>query len=196
MVELAMASSAECVKKKDSESISNFQQGDPLVRINLPPLLGRRDAALDMVERLCAVDIFAMSEEDLRRHCEEIIQWAHQCDRNSNTIVFMFSSPDTRERECRLLKHVNVINQLALSIEMLLSIPNAVNADDIALLNRNRVWELAIPIYNELRMCVENGKHRLARYREYVANSLSAENGDRYRLAYMAAMKLKQPNKE
>ena len=88
---------------------------DWLLKVNLPPLLGRRDAAFDIAEKLICEGDFANCK------CRFEVYWKisrllKQVCRDSRQITLMLSNPDTRERERRLLALNVMLDTLGASL--------------------------------------------------------------------------------
>ena len=75
---------------------------DWLLKMNLPPLLGRRDAAFDIAERAICEGDFANCPSRIEAYWR-ISSLLKQVCQDSRQILLMLSSPDTRERERRML---------------------------------------------------------------------------------------------
>ena len=70
-----------------------------LLRLNLAPLMGRRDAAYDAVTRIAAGPcVFSRVAELLK------LLWS--AERDSVDLLSLLSSPDTIDRERNMLEHI------------------------------------------------------------------------------------------
>ena len=87
-----------------------------LVRSNLPPLMGRRDAVLDAAETLIMV---AKTDPDVHR--ETLFSYLSglfaAADSNTARISGMFNNQDTAAREQRLALHIGILAKLSASLD-------------------------------------------------------------------------------
>ena len=168
-----------------------------LVKVNLPPLMGMRDAALASAEILlkkCAgtpeislINSVAPAMADMFSEALDV------CCKT----ISMFSNPDTVARETRLLNHIGILTELSAALKdfSLLNarMTEAVTSDaagdadfDNAYISRldsrmNNVGrELAAQLYD----AYQRYHDRIIRYRSYAVKNLSPENAGRYQQAY------------
>ena len=87
-----------------------------LVRSNLPPLMGRRDAVLDAAETLIQV---AKNAPDVHRGTlfSYLSGLFSAADANTARISGMFNNSDTAAREQRLALHLGILAKLAASLD-------------------------------------------------------------------------------
>ncbi len=171
-----------------------------LVRVNLPPLMGLRDAALAGAEKLillCGTEPeFSLFSQIAPAMAEMFRDAADAC----NATIGMFNNPDTRTRETRLLNHVMILAEIsgALADFSRLSrrMADAVTSDaagnaefDTAYLSRlnDRMGTIGKNLFAQLGDAFVRYHDRIVRYRSYAVKNLSRENAERYNLAYGAA---------
>ena len=76
------------------------RSADHLIKMNLPPLLGRRDAAYDCVSTLIAdQELFARDEAWRQKHYGIIAGLLESAAEDTKSILRTLSSPDTASRE-------------------------------------------------------------------------------------------------
>ncbi len=176
---------------------SNGGAVDFLVKMNLSPLMGRRDAAIDRACETIREEVFAMTREKRQATYAAIARMLRDAIDDTNAILQTLTSPDTESRE----------RQLLLSWELLLDVltaMQALNKLDLKIFsgdndsvprflaespmtparNESLLNEGEITLVTEFReLCDELGQ-RLERYREYARKSFSKSNADRYAKAY------------
>jgi hypothetical protein len=170
-----------------------------LVRSNLPPLMGRRDAVLDAAETLIRV---AKSDPDVHRGT--LFSYLNglfaAADSNTSRLSGMFNNQDTVAREERLALHIGILAKLAASLddfralEVRMQKAAAFYADDPG--NEfdaectGRINErLAVVEHNLLEQLCEyfdRVRARIARYRQYAVKNFSKEYLDCYQRSYMS----------
>lgn len=158
---------------------------DHLVKRNLSPSMGRRDAAIDQV--CIPEDLFARPAVE---RCSEYRRWGlflESARNDTDAVLRMLSSPDTRRRESRMESMLTVFQEMATALYCM--------ADSQARLAENRpegcsgdmvgsVSRCESMLLNEFRELVSSSRPALDRYREYTVKSFSPENLQRYRKAY------------
>ena len=158
---------------------------DPLVKINLPPVMGRRDAAMDRLR--VSEDLFAKSAEVRRSEYRKLAALLLSAGSDTADILRMLSSPDTRRREGRMLHSQRILGGIAESlvrisgVQMLLAEqrPEGCPAEVDGELSRCESMLL-----NEFREVTDAVRLPLERYRQYTAKSFSPANLERYQKAY------------
>ena len=168
-----------------------------LVRINLPPLMGQRDAALDWAEKILAGnDNGQLIASDT---AAAIAVMYADAERDCIKIIGMFNNPDTIARESRLLNNVRILAELASALadfyRLQCHMTAAVEADAAGTAESNRIYvdaldarmhRIAAELSAQLGDARNRYRQRIARYRDYAVKNLSPENADRYRSAYDA----------
>lgn len=171
-------------------------QANALLKLNLPPLMGRRDAAYD-----CAVDQIL---SPLRPAADKAVaaQLLRTTVRDSETVLGMLSNPDTELRERTLLAHFWKLLNLALLLENFGEVGDQLNFDQAAVKNEilfkpdekefdREVTELCDceeKVVDAMRRLCERVKPRIIRYRAYATQNFSSSNAERYRKAYHSYM--------
>ena len=158
---------------------------DHLVKRNLSPSMGRRDAAIDQIR--IPEDLFARPAEE---RCAEYRRWGlllESAGNDTTAVLRMLSSPDTRRREGRMASMLTVFQEMAAALFCM--------ADSQVRLAENRPEGCpgdmgnALPrcesmLLNEFREIITATRPALDRYREYTVKSFGPENLQRYRKAY------------
>ena len=183
-----------------ADSIRRRRAG-ALVRINLAPMMGRRDAVLDAASALI---------EALENGCPldnpVAFSYLHglfkAADRNTFRISGMFNNADTVAREQRLAMHIGILAKLAASLDEFCALKSRMHsaaafyADDpgnefdpactgrinqrLAVVEENLLAQLC-EYFNRVRA-------RIARYRQYAVKNFSEEYLDRYQKSYFSVV--------
>lgn len=198
--------------KCQNSNVSQGQHHDPeasharkrcagaLVRANLPPLMGLRDAALASAEKLLLFCGKTPDNGTFSLIAPAIAGMFRDAADACSGIIGMFNNPDTRARETRLMNHVEILAEIsgALADFSLLSgrMAGAVTSDaagnaefDSAYLARlnKRMSRIGEELFAQLGDAFVRYHDRIVRYRSYAVKNLSRENAERYNLAYGAA---------
>lgn len=172
---------------------------DLLVKMNLPPLMGRRDAAYDRASRLIQEDIFAGDEQSRRRIYGEINGLLTLAADDTRAILQTLSSPDTEKREKKLLKLILMLLNISQLLESIVHLQAGlfrntgntplwdfdVRRGDAELArNEKNLSETEINLANQMRSYFDRTSDKIRRYREYTIKSFSKSNFQRYRKAF------------
>ena len=172
---------------------------DWLLKVNLPPLLGRRDAAFDIAERLICEGNFANCPTRIEAYWT-ISALLKQVCQDSRQILLMLSSPDTRERERRMLALSVMLDTLGASLANFFELRDMMNKDTFrdAMSTMDEAETVRVvasfngveaDLLSRMQGCFERSHWRVVRYRTYANKSFSAENAERYRRAYAASVR-------
>ena len=170
------------------------------MRVNLPPLMGMRDAALVNAEKLLKL---CAGEPDIAEINAVAPAMAAMFDDALNICyktIGMFNNPDTIARETRLLNHVDILAEISgalkdfslLNTRMTAAVKSDAAGDvdfDSAYITRldGRMGNIGRELAAQLCDAYERYHERIIRYRAYAVKNLSPENAGRYRLAYESA---------
>lgn len=192
----------DCLEKQlsGSDAVRRHRAGK-LVRINLPPLMGRRDAVLDAAETL----ILAV-KDDNRSKQEIIFSYLNgllsAADRNTSRISGMFNNSDTAAREQRLALHIGILAKIAASLDEFCALKrrmheaaalydddpsNEFDGECTAQINE-RLASVESNLLEQLCEYFERVKSRIARYRQYAVKNFSAEFLTCYRKSYQSVI--------
>jgi hypothetical protein len=170
-----------------------------LVRRNLSPLMGRRDAVLD-----AAALLIGYAETDPAENREILFSYLHgllqAADSNTDRISGMFNNQDTVAREQRLALHIGILAKLAASLddfralEVRMQKAAALYADDpgnefdaecTGRIN-TRLSTIEHNLLEQLCEYFDRVRARIARYRQYAVKNFSKEYLDCYQRSYMS----------
>jgi len=172
-----------------------------LVRINLVPMMGRRDAVLDAAETLLqAVRNRQAPGETAYSYLNGLFAAA---DRNTFRISGMFNNQDTVAREQRLAIHIGILAKLAASLDEFFALKNRMHEaaafyaadpgnefkDDCTDNINIRMSIVESNLFEQLCDYFDRIHARIARYRQYAVKSFSAENLERYRKSYLSVIR-------
>lgn len=182
-----------------------LRNADPLIKMNLPPLMGRRDAAYDCAAKLFSDDLFAKEDAERSRIYTIGDQLMQQAAEDTRAILRMLSSPDTELRERGILHFVLLIRNISQTLGDSLELQEELLQDESvsplkalgvtqteAELARSEKFlgDYEISVINQLRIYFERASVKISRYRGYTNKSFSPANASRYRKAYDAYMKI------
>ncbi len=167
-----------------------------LLKLNLPPLMGRRDAAYD-----CAVDQIL---SPIRPAADKAVsaKLLRTAVRDSEAIFGMLSNPDTELRERALLTHCLKLLNLARLLETFGEVGDQLNLDQTAEKNESlfkcddkefnrtamELCDCEEKVVDAMRRLCERAKPRIIRYRGYATQNFSSPNAERYRKSYHSYM--------
>ncbi len=158
---------------------------DHVIKRNLSPSMGRRDAAVDRVR--IPEDIFARPAAERRTEYRRLGMLLESARNDTAAVLRMLSSPDTRRREDRLESLLTIYQDMAASLycmadtQVLLTEKRPEGCDANAEESVSRSESMLL---NEFRETLSATRPPLDRYREYTTKSFSPENLARYRKAY------------
>ena len=181
-----------------SPTAQNAGQSDFLVKMNLPPLMGRRDAAYDRAGELIAEDLFSRDEEFRGRSYRQLLVLFDSAIRDTRSILITLSSPDTESREHQLLTLLTALRSAAESLTRLISDQHGLLSGSPAsssLLYKSQqpeqfdrderlLNECEINLVHRIRRHFSYANAKIVRYREYTGKSFSKAYADRYRRAF------------
>lgn len=177
------------------------RNADQLIKLNLPPLLGRRDAAYDHASRLIEdQELFAHDEIWRQKHYETISGLLEIAADDTNSILLTLSSPDTALRERGIRDLIELLQDLVRGLGNFTRLSNAVldaenptlkhfgirYTDTERLRGEQVLSEVEISTVNQLRIFCMHALPKIRRYREYTAKSFSKPYASRYHKAYEA----------
>ena len=168
-----------------------------LLKKNLAPTMGRRDAALDRATELLNSDWFSLSDNKHLAAGLRLSRLLAQAEEDCGYIRSCLSNPDTLAREKRIHAFISTLAAYAQVLEDNLRIRTGAlsrSADVLRemevissslLLNEDRsVSDAEITLVNRMRDFVSRATPRLSRYREYAKKSFSPVYADRYKRSY------------
>lgn len=187
------------------------RQAGTLVKMNLPPLMGRRDAAYDAASELMTGSLFPENVAAARRVASYIplLNLLEAAERDTRSLLAVLSSPDTEARERRQLAYLTMLKSAVMALRSFaeleawgfgtvreggtepgtVAVPGA--AGDVPLLETERT------IINQLKNFFERSRTQILRYRDYAGKNFSTANAERYNRAYRANIAIyHQDNKD
>lgn len=169
-------------------------RANALGKMNLPPLMGRRDAAYDEAAKMLGRDIFAASGEQRRRGYRRIGALLRCAELDTAAIIELLSSPDTLVRERKLLAFFSMLAKTVAALEWFVELESSVFSEGDEQLRdfkevqtgaelargERMVAETEQDIVNQLRNFFERTQPRVMHYRGYARKSFSPDNAARY----------------
>lgn len=170
---------------------------DHLIKMNLIPLMGRRNAAFDRITELLRAELFSLSRQGRRAIYFYTKQLLRRIARDTEKIISILSSPDTKRREESFLKFIHLLDAGADALESFVGFEaelsrNSEDIHDFSPLRDDSEYASSeeemtaseIMMVNQMRAFFDRVSPRVARYREYVSKSLSKSNAERYRRSH------------
>ena len=165
-------------------SAPGLTAADQRLKRNLPPFMGRRDAALDRIK--VREDIFTCPAAERHAEYRRLAALAASAIADPRAILQMLSSPDTRRRE-GLLETILRIDQ-----EMIEALLGAAQTQVLLAERRPEgctsdtdggVSRCESMLVNEFREILAATRPQIDRYRGYTGKSFSPANLERYNKA-------------
>ena len=170
----------------------------PVLKLNIAPLMGRRDAAIDKAAESICSDIFSLAEQKRIEHYIRISRLLELAMSDCDSIIAGLSSQDTIAREKRLRAFLSILN------DMIATIKASTVLENVILLESSEVFrELSVEftgsqlvesekvlsgteinLVNRLREFFSRTLPRLTRYREYAKKSFSPVYAEKYSVSY------------
>lgn len=164
--------------------------GDFITKVNLPSMMGRRDAAYDAACKLAEMDIFSLDENTQSKICLNMMGILDLAIQDTNAIINILSSPDTVSREEQyLFLQQNIRNLLGIWARMIKAkeyIQSATNNKGIDPLIREEsmLENFEIALVNRIKFIFRDTANRVVRYRGYMTKSFSKPYAERYKKSF------------
>ena len=178
---------------RNTPEVQLQRNGDFLVKQNLAPLMGRRDAAYESAYKLSQLDIFSYDNDKQAEICAALKNCLESSIQDTETILNMLSSPDTVKRENNYLILLSAINRLlSVWVELILAREHwRENADSLShwsdnaslsvlRLDEEMLGDCEIAVVNRVRNIFEGSHKGILRYRSYMTKSFSGNYLERY----------------
>ena len=145
-----------------------------LLRLNLAPVMGRRDAAYDAAASAIAAGLTPAN-------APELLKIVSGAERDSAELSSMLSSPATIDRERTMLGHIRRVRCL---LELLDCWSHAGGQKGSAE-SSGAGWDPAMePVVRKIADLLSGAGPDITRYRSYAAMSSSASHAEHYRKSY------------
>lgn len=145
-----------------------------LLRLNLAPVMGRRNAAYDAAAS-------AIADGLTPANAPELLKIVSGAERDSAELLSMLSSPATIEREQIMLGHIRKIRCL---LELLECWSDAAGPRE-SVESAESGWDPAMdPVVRKISALLLLAGPRITRYRSYATKSSSASHAEHYRKSY------------
>ena len=147
-----------------------------ILRLNLAPIMGRRDAVYDAVAAFAAGPC-------VFHQVTELIEMLGCAEKDSLELLSLLTSPDTIDREQNMLEHIRKIIRLLQVIEAWISSCSSKSICGTAE-NEEEADPVLIAAVSKLSSLIRNASPHLIRYRSYAEKSASPSYADRYKKSY------------
>ncbi len=180
---------------RSSVSERQGRETDLRIKQNIPPMMGRRDALLDLgITMLDDGMLFSLDTSERQLRFAEINRCFRGSAQCSESIIRLLSSPDTASREEKLLTLIRFadgvsnalcgIGSISGDIFVRLESMAAPSLSGRAADGEETLENTALNLVNMLRRYLSLFEDNRKRYRRYALKSFSAANLERYRKAY------------
>ena len=172
--------------------------GDFITKINMPSMMGRRDAAYDMAHKLSKSDIFAKKESEQSKVCLNMMGILDLSIQDTNAIINILSSPDTVSREEQyLFLQKNIRNLLGIWARMIKakeymqtassskSFYTAPKGIDPLMREEDMLENFEIALVNRIKFIFQDAETKVQRYRGYMIKSFSKSYAERYKKSFV-----------
>ena len=173
---------------------------DAMIKMNLPPLMGRRDAAYDCAAELMTQVLFSerSSREERRRICPRLLQLLEAAETDTKAILAMLSSPDTEARERNQFACIKMFCSAVRTLYCFAELETLGFGSSRSRFHHAASENTALPPLHATESGVVARLHdlflrsheRIRRYRGYAAKNFSAANAERHARAYRAYSEL------
>lgn len=169
-----------------------------VLKLNIAPLMGRRDAAIDRAADFLGTDMFSLREDRRLKHYGHICRLLELAMNDCDLIISGLSSQDTLNREKRLRAFISMLYSMCLTIKDSTMLENVILSESTDVF-RGLSVEFAgsqltesekvlsgteINLVNRLRDFFARTQPRLTRYREYAKKSFSPVYAEKYSVSY------------
>lgn len=164
--------------------------GDFLTKVNLPSMMGRRDAAYDAAYKLAESDIFSLDEETQSKICLNMMGILDLAIQDTGAIINILSNPDTVSREEQyLFLQQNIRNLLGIWARMIKAkeyMKSSTNTKGIDPLIREEhmLENFEISLVHRIKLIFQDTRKRVLRYRGYMTKSFSRSYAERYKKSF------------
>lgn len=189
-----------CTERSSRDGVVCKHRANALVRINLPPLIGRRDAVLDAAGAL--MDILAECgdmKETVFHYLNGLFAAAAL---NTTRISGMFNNSDTAAREKRLAIHIGILAELASALDDFCVLRKRMHdaasmyADDpvggfdavFAEQTDERMSSAEKSLLDQFCGYFDRTRGRIARYRHYAVKNFSKDYLECYQKSYRSVI--------
>lgn len=171
--------------------------GDFLIKQNLSPMMGRRDAAYEVAYTLSQKDIFSFSDENQAKLCVKLRDNIENSIRDTREILNILTSPDTVRREHNYLSLLEAIKTLLeVWLHLIIAkeqwtnnceeVNNFYSANSLESFRHDEEMlnDCELALVNRLKHIFEDSQERILRYRAYMTKSFSKHYLERYNKSF------------
>ena len=179
---------------RGNTSAKKAAQADFLVKMNLAPLMGRRDAAYDRAAELLNSDVFALGDGERRMLYAKILLLLDNAIVDTDAIIITLSSHDISIRERRMQHFLQTLHGLMEAAHNLILLPPESGREELGfffgdsrsdsfVLDEDAFSRCEMNVIHSIAELVKRSAKSLKRYRGYAAKSFSQHNLERYNSA-------------
>ena len=175
----------------------NPAQIDYLVKMNLPPMLGRRNAILQQAMQRLQGDLFAFPDIERQEILNSCAAMIDESITATQAILMTLSNADTAAREQQIHAFLMMLRDLVEAAAKLSNFGDALAKDNRAMikflgkdfdraLNKNQSTfdTCELSLVTCVQQFIMNAEPSILRYREYTVSSFNQHNAKRYQNAF------------
>ncbi len=175
----------------------NPVQIDYLVKMNLPPLLGRRNAIYTQVVRLLNTDLFSLPDMERLSMLNSCSTLLDEAINNTEAIIITLSNLDTANREKQFLSFMELLRDLIDSVAKLEDFNDHIERDKFNITKflgpkfsktfkrqQSKLNSCELHIINTIQEMIKNAEPAILRYWEYTKSSFNQHNAKRYQRSF------------
>ena len=172
-------------------------QIDYLVKMNLPPLLGRRNAIFSQAARLLKGDLFAIPDLERQTILNSCVNLLDEAINNTEAIIMTLSNADTAAREHPLHTFFVLVRDLVESAAKLTTFGDSLEKDNRAMikffgsdfnksLNKSQTTfaSCELHIVSIAQQMIKDAEKPIKRYWQYTIGSFNQHSAQRYQHAF------------
>ncbi|QSH41186.1 hypothetical protein P0136_09345 [Lentisphaerota bacterium ZTH] len=171
---------------------------DYLVRMNIPPLMGRRDAAYDCVETILSGSLFSHQDNERKEIYNEAVKLLDISIKDTQAILTALGTEEKSDRENRYLSYLKLLRNITHAagdmVDYEVSIFNEekninqfIGGNIATQLRRMEeiIGESEMMIVQNISELLEAAHPQINKFREVARRSFNRHNGARYKKAFM-----------
>ncbi len=198
-----LAKVKKTINKVKQNQADESSQEDYLVKMNIAPLMGRRDAAYDSVEALLANDLFTNSDIERKKIYDAVVKLLDTVLKDTQDIVIALDSEKHIEQEisfiCFLELLLSIIEAAGNLVDYELSLYNTENSVNKFLVSviegqlcdtDDIISDSEATIVQSIKGLFEVTRNQLDKLREYSRRGFSRHNAVKYKKSFTEYKKI------
>ncbi len=193
----ALARVKQALWRSGRNEAKNPAQIDYLVKMNLPPLLGRRNAIYTQAVRLLKSDMFSIPDLERLELLNGCVNLLDEAINNTEAIIITLSNADTAARERQFLAFMEMLRDLVDAASRLTTFGDNLERDSRAMTkflgaefnktfnkHQNSLNTCELHIISSAQEMAKNADSAIKRYWDYTQSSFNQHNAQRYQHSF------------